>query len=705
MAVHNKTITKEYPLERIRNIGIIAHIDAGKTTITERVLFYTGRSYKIGEVHEGEATMDWMDQERERGITITSAATTCFWSPRQWLQEQGDDFRINIIDTPGHVDFTAEVERSLRVLDGAVVVLDGKMGVEPQSETVWNQANKYHVPRIIFANKLNLLGGDFYKSLESVRERLSPNVGPLQLPLGIEHDYHGTIDLVEQKAYAYVDADGLDWQEIAVPEELQGSLQKYRLELLELVADSDEEVLDKYVSGEEITPLLLRRAIRKATLAGSFYPYLGGDGRRAIVKILLDAVIDYLPSPLEVAAVKGINPKNEAEVLLEVDSEKALAALAFKIQTDQYVGRLTYVRVYSGTIKAGSYLYNSTKREKERVGRLLLMHANNREEVQEAKAGEIVAVVGLKKTTTGDTLCDESAPVVLESISFAEPVISVAIEPKTKADQEKMGLAIARLAEEDPTFRVSTNSETGETVIYGMGELHLEVLTERMRREFSVDTTTGKPQVAFRETVRNIVEAEGKYVRQSGGRGQYGHCVIKIAPRGRGEGYIFVDKITGGSIPKEYIPAVKAGIEEALGRGVLAGYPLVDIEISLLDGSFHEVDSSEIAFKIAGSEALQKAVRAASPVLLEPIMSVSVLCPENFMGDVIGDFSGKRGQIEGTVPRGNLREVSALVPLVEMFGYATTLRSMTQGRASFNMEPSHYEEVPINVAEGIIKSR
>ncbi|OGC59755.1 translation elongation factor G [candidate division WWE3 bacterium RIFCSPLOWO2_01_FULL_42_11] len=702
-----KTVKHEYPLEKIRNIGIIAHIDAGKTTITERILFYTGRSYKIGEVHEGEATMDWMDQERERGITITSAATTCFWTPRKWLGNEDPDseHRINIIDTPGHVDFTAEVERSLRVLDGAVVILDGKMGVEPQSETVWNQANKYNVPRLIFANKLNLLGGDFYMCLNSVKERLSPKVAPIYLPLGIEHEYHGTIDIVERKAYEYQDPEGLDWKEVEIPDEMVSEVEKYREELIEMVADSDEVTMEKYLNGEELSVEEIKTAIRKATLSGTFYPFFGGDGRRAIVKILLDNVVLYLPSPLEVQPAIGHNPDNMEDVSLAPNESEPLSALAFKVQTDPFVGRLTYIRIYSGKITSGSYIYNSTKDEKERVGRLLLMHANHREDMQIAKAGEIVAAVGLKNTFTGDTLCDEANPVVLEAIKFAEPVISMAIEPKTKEDQEKMGTALARLSEEDPTFRIHSHQETGETLIYGMGELHLEILTERMRREFGVDTIIGAPQVAFRETIRKPVEAEGKYVHQSGGRGQYGHCVIKVEPLGRSEGFRWVDAIRGGSIPREFIPAVKAGVEEALTRGIIAGYELIDIQVTLLDGSFHDVDSSEIAFKIAGTEALQKAVRAADPVLLEPIMIVDVICADEFMGEVIGDLSAKRGRIESTKMRGNVRELKALVPLSEMFGYATTLRSMTQGRASFSMEPSHYDEVPAGVAEKLISKR
>ncbi|MFH2109510.1 MAG: elongation factor G [Patescibacteria group bacterium] len=693
----------EIPLDRIRNIGIIAHIDAGKTTTTEAVLFHTGKTHKIGKIDLGDTQMDWMEQERERGITITSAATTCFW--RRYFGEKSAVYRINIIDTPGHVDFTAEVERSLRVLDGAIVVFDGKMGVEPQSETVWRQASKYHVPRICFINKINQIGGDFYRSLESIRERLSSKAFPIVLPLGFEKDLHGVIDLIRMKAYTYTDYLQEDLVEEEIPANLIEEAKKWRGQMLERVADFDDEVMDKYLNGKEISESELMRAVRKATLSGEVFPVFGGDGRGVIVKSLLDQVINLLPSPLELPPVKGKNPKTGAEEERRPDITEHFSGLAFKVQTDPYVGRLTYFRAYSGKLTAGSYVLNATRGEKERFSRIVLMHANDREDVKEVKAGEIAAVVGLKNTFTGDSLCSEENPILLEAISFPEPVISMSIEPKTKQDQEKMGMALKKLSEEDPTFKIKSNPETGQTLIAGMGELHLEILVDRMKREFKVGAETGAPQVAFKETIKKIVEQEGKYIRQSGGRGQYGHVWLRLEPREAGEGFKFVNEIVGGSIPKEYIPAVEKGVKEALESGVVAGYPVVDVLVALYDGSFHEVDSSEIAFKIAAIEAFKDAARKASPTLLEPIMKVEVSVPENFMGDVIGDISSKRGRIEGTESKGNLAIIKTLVPLAELFGYSTTLRSITQGRGSFNIEPSHYQEVPASVATKIAEGR
>ncbi|MBU0649930.1 elongation factor G [Patescibacteria group bacterium] len=685
-------MTREYPLDRFRNIGIIAHIDAGKTTTTESILYYTGKTHKIGHIDAGNTQMDWMEQERERGITITSAATTCFW----------EDHRINIIDTPGHVDFTAEVERSLRVLDGAVVVFDGKMGVEPQSETVWRQADKYHIPRLCFINKINQIGGDFYKSVESIREKLSPHTFPLVLPVGFEKDITGVVDLVRMKALVYQDyqADQLEEQEI--PADLAEKAKKYRSELVEKLVEFDDPAMERYLnSGDTFTPEELNPLLRKAVISGQFYGVLGGDGRGVIVRTILDAVVRYLPSPLDIPAIpiQGL----EGADTLTADEHGPFAALAFKIQTDPYVGRLTFIRVYSGKVAAGSYIYNSTKGKKERLSRILLMHANHREELKEVKAGEIAAAVGLAETITGDTLCDEKHPVLLEAISFAEPVIGLVIEPKTKTDRDKLGESLKKFLEEDPTLKVKTDPETAQTLIYGMGELHLEIIVDRLRREFNVEVNTGKPQVAYRETIRRTVEKEGKYIKQSGGRGQYGHVFIKMEPMERGNGVEFANKIVGGSIPKEYIPAVEKGVKEASESGVLAGYPVVDVKVSLFDGSFHEVDSSEIAFKIAASEAFKDAQRAADPYLLEPVMKVEVIAPEDFMGDIIGNLSGRRGQIEGTEIRGTARVINAKVPLSEMFGYATDLRGMTQGRGSFTMEPSHYAEVPASVAAVICK--
>jgi len=695
---------REYSLEKIRNIGIIAHIDAGKTTVTEGILYLTGKTHKIGAVHEGDTQMDWMEQEKERGITITSAATTCFWGAKHY--QSGGEHRINIIDTPGHIDFTVEVQRSLRVLDGAIIVFDGKMGVEPQSETVWRQADKFNVPRVCFINKINQTGGDFYKSLDSIRERLSPNSFPVQLPVGFEKDVRGIVDLVKMKAYTYGDFHDKELKEEEIPDDLKEKAEKYRGELIEKAVEIDDKLTEKYLDGKEISQEELIEAIRRSTLAGNFFPVFTGDGRGVIVETLLDATINYLPSPIDLPPVKGIEPKTEKEVIRETDDKAPFSALAFKIATDPYVGQLTYFRTYSGTLESGSYVLNATTGNKERVGRIVRMHANKREEVKEIYAGDIAAIVGLKKTTTGDTLTDVDHPVILEKIEFPEPVISIAVEPKTKADQEKMGLALKRLAEEDPTFQIRGDLETGQTIISGMGELHLEVLVDRMQREFGVEANIGKPQVAYKETIKGEAEAEGKYIRQTGGRGQYGHVWLKVEPQEQGQGFEFVDKIKGGVIPQEYIPAVGKGIKEAMDKGVLAGYPLVDIKATLYDGSFHEVDSSEAAFKIAGSLALQDAVKRADPVILEPIMGLQVVTPEQFMGDVVGDLNAKRGRIEKMEDQGEgasqVKIIDAKVPLANMFGYATQLRSMTQGRSTFTMEFDHYAEAPKNIAEEII---
>ena len=690
-------------LDKVRNIGIIAHIDAGKTTVTERVLYYTGKTYKIGEVHEGEAVMDWMAQERERGITITAAATTTFWETKHG-PHKGEQHRINIIDTPGHVDFTAEVERSLRVLDGAVVVFDGKMGVEPQSETVWRQADKYKVPRICFINKLDATGGDFYMSLQSIKDRLGANAVAAQLPIGEEQAFRGVVDLITKKAVVFTDQMGANPIEEEIPAEMKEKVEEYRGKLVEAIAEhSSDELLEKYLGGTEPTEAELIAGLRAATLSAKVVPVLAGTAlKNKGVQPLLDSVIDLLPSPLDVSSIEGKNPKTGVKEERKTSENEPFAALGFKVMTDPFVGRLTYFRVYSGKLNAGSYVYNSTKGIKERVGRILLMHANARQEVQEIGAGEIGAAVGLKQTFTGDTLCDEVKPIILESISFPEPVISLAIEPKTKADQEKMGLSLAKLSEEDPTFKLKSDQETGQSIISGMGELHLDILVDRMKREFNVEANVGKPQVAYKETIQKVAQGEGKYIRQSGGRGQYGHCFLRIEPRGRGEGYEFKNEIVGGTIPKEFISAIQKGVKEAMDNGVLAGYPMVDMLVAVYDGSFHEVDSSEEAFKIAGSLALKEATKSADAVLLEPIMKLEVTIPEEFMGDIIGDLSSKRARIEGTEARGNVKVVNAQVPLAEMFGYATNLRSQTQGRASFNMEPSHYEEVPKTVANTII---
>ena len=696
-------MAKEVSLDKIRNIGIIAHIDAGKTTVTERVLFYTGKTYKIGEVHEGAAVMDWMAQERERGITITSAATTTFWETKEG-PFKNEKHRINIIDTPGHVDFTAEVERSLRVLDGAVVVFDGKMGVEPQSETVWRQADKYEVPRICYVNKLDAIGGDFYMSLQSIKDRLGANAYATQLPIGEENSFKGVVDLISRRATIYTNELAAKPETSQIPTEMKDKVEEYRAKLVEAIAEhSTDELLEKYLRGSELNEDELRIGLRAATISTKVIPVLVGSAlKNKAIQPLLDAVVDYLPSPLDLPPVRGKNPKTDQEEERKTDDGQPFAALAFKVMTDPYVGRLTYFRVYSGKLSAGSYVYNSTKDDKERVGRILLMHANARQEIQEMGAGEIGAAVGLKQTFTGDTLCDDTKPIILESIKFPEPVISLAIEPKTKIDQEKMGLSLAKLAEEDPTFKLKGDPDTGQTIISGMGELHLDIIVDRMKREFSVEANVGKPQVAYKETVRKVSTGEGKYIRQSGGRGQYGHCFLRIEPKGRGEGYEFKSEIVGGSIPREFIPAIEKGVKEATDNGVLAGYPMVDMFVAVYDGSYHDVDSSEEAFKIAGSLALKEATKGADPVLLEPIMKLEVIASEEFMGDIIGDLSSKRARIEGTEPRGNVRVILAQVPLAEMFGYATSLRSMTQGRASFNMEPSHYEEVPVNVANTVI---
>lgn len=689
-------MAREYPLEKTRNIGIMAHIDAGKTTTTERILFYTGRVHRMGEVHEGTATMDWMVQEQERGITITSAATTCFWR----------DCRINIIDTPGHVDFTVEVERSLRVLDGAVAIFCSVGGVEPQSETVWRQADKYGVPRIAYINKMDRVGADFFRAVKEIAEKLGATPVPIQLPIGVEDSFRGVVDLIRQKAIYFVDELGTVIEEGPVPPEMEELVAEYREKLLEAVAESDEELMLKYLEGEELTEEEIKAGIRKATIALKMVPVLCGSSfKNKGVQPLLDAIVDYLPAPTDIPAIRGIDPETGQEDRRQASDNEPLAALAFKIMADPYVGKLTFIRVYSGTLKPGTYVYNSTKGKRERIGRILRMHANHREEVGEAFAGDIIAAVGLKETTTGDTLCDEDHPIILESMDFPEPVISVAIEPKTKADQEKMGLALQRLAEEDPTFRMHTDPETGQTIISGMGELHLEIIVDRLLREFKVGANVGKPQVAYKETIRRSVRTEGKYIRQTGGRGQYGHVILELEPLEPGKGYEFVNKIVGGVVPKEYIPAVDAGIREAMENGVLAGYPLVDIRAILVDGSYHEVDSSEMAFKIAASQALKDGVKRANPVLLEPIMKVEVTVPEEYMGDVIGDLNARRGRIEGMEPRGGAQVIRAYVPLAEMFGYATDLRSRTQGRGTYVMQFSHYSEVPANLAEEIIKRR
>ncbi|GET94334.1 TPA: elongation factor G [Bacillus anthracis] len=686
-------MAREFSLENTRNIGIMAHIDAGKTTATERILYYTGRIHKIGETHEGASQMDWMEQEQERGITITSAATTAQWKGH----------RVNIIDTPGHVDFTVEVERSLRVLDGAVAVLDAQSGVEPQTETVWRQATTYGVPRIVFVNKMDKIGADFLYSVGTIHDRLQANAHPIQLPIGAEDEFNGIIDLVEECAYMYGNDLGTDIQRVEIPEEHKELAEEYRGKLIEAVAELDEEMMMKYLEGEEITVEELKAGIRKATTSVEFFPVICGSAfKNKGVQILLDAVIDYLPSPLDVPAIKGIVPDTDEEVERKSSDEEPFAALAFKIMTDPYVGKLTFFRVYSGVLNSGSYVKNSTKGKRERVGRILQMHANSREEISTVYAGDIAAV-GLKDTTTGDTLCDEKSLVILESMEFPEPVISVAIEPKSKADQDKMGTALSKLSEEDPTFRAHTDQETGQTIIAGMGELHLDIIVDRMRREFKVEANVGAPQVAYRETFRAAAKVEGKFARQSGGRGQFGHVWIEFEPNEEGKGFEFENKIVGGVVPREYIPAVGAGLEDALKNGVLAGYPVVDIKAALVDGSYHDVDSSEMAFKIAASMALKAAVSKCNPVILEPMMKVEVVIPEEYMGDIMGDVTSRRGRVEGMEARGNAQVVRAMVPLSEMFGYATSLRSNTQGRGTFSMVFDHYEEVPKSVSEEIIK--
>ena len=694
---------RKVTLENTRNIGIMAHIDAGKTTTTERILYYTGVNYKFGETHEGTATMDWMEQEQERGITITSAATTCYW---KGSKDQFPQTRINIIDTPGHVDFTVEVERSLRVLDGSVTVMCAKGGVEPQSETVWRQADHYHVPRMIYVNKMDITGADFYHVLDMVHDRLKANAVPIQLPIGKEDTFKGIIDLVEMDADIYYDQLGKDMRVEPIPEDMVDLANEYREKLLDAVSMFDDEIMEMYLEGEEIPTDKIRAAIRRATVAVEMVPVVCGSSyRNKGVQKLLDAVVDYMPAPTDIPAIKGVNPKTDEEEDRKPSDDEPFSALAFKIMTDPYVGRLSFFRVYSGTLNTGSAVLNATKNKRERVGRLLQMHANHREDLETVYAGDIAAVVGLKNTTTGDTLCDEKAPIVLESMEFPEPVIRVAIEPKTKAGQEKMGIALAKLAEEDPTFRTYTDEETGQTIIAGMGELHLEIIVDRLLREFKVEANVGAPQVAYKETIRKAVDQDTKYARQSGGKGQYGHVKIHVEPNESGKGYEFINKVVGGAVPKEYIPAIDAGIQGAMLSGTVAGYPVVDVKVTLYDGSYHEVDSSEMAFKIAGSMAFKEAMRKADPTLLEPIMKVSVIVPEEYMGDVIGDISARRGQIQGYEMRAGAQQIDAFVPLAEMFGYATDLRSRTQGRGQYTMEPSHYIELPKGLQEKLINKR
>ncbi len=685
-----------YPLDKMRNIGIMAHIDAGKTTTTERILFYTGKTHKLGETHEGSAEMDWMAQEQERGITITSAATTCYWK----------DHRITIIDTPGHVDFTVEVERSLRVLDGAVTVLCAKGGVEPQSETVWRQADKYKVPRMAYINKMDIMGADFFHVVDMMHDRLKCNAVPIQLPIGKEDNFKGIIDLVKMKAYIYNDNEGKNISEIEIPEDERELAEQYHHNLLESVAECDDSLLEKYLEGEELSIDEIKKVIREATIANKMVPVTCGTSyRNKGVQKLLDAVVDYMPSPLDIPPIKGVNPVTGEDDHREADPKAPLAALAFKIMTDPFVGRICYVRVYSGVLHTGDSIYNSSQGKYERIGRIVLMHANHREDVDAVSAGEIAAVVGIKNSTTGDTLCDDKNEIVLESMEFPEPVIRVAIEPKTKAGQEKMGIALSKLAEEDPTFKTYTDEETGQTIIAGMGELHLEIIVDRLLREFKVEANVGKPQVSYRETIRRAADSDTKYVRQSGGKGQYGHVKITIEPNEKGKGFEFINKVVGGNIPKEYIPAVEEGIKGAMLSGVLAGFNVVDVIVTLNDGSYHEVDSSEMAFKIAGSMAFKDAMRKADPVLTEPIMKVVVVCPDDYMGDIIGDLTARRGSVTGIEPISGSQQISAFVPLSNMFGYATDMRSRTQGRGSYTMEPSHYAEVPKSIADTICSSR
>ena len=694
---------RKVTLENTRNIGIMAHIDAGKTTTTERILYYTGVNYKIGETHEGTATMDWMEQEQERGITITSAATTCYW---KGSKDQFPQTRINIIDTPGHVDFTVEVERSLRVLDGSVTVMCAKGGVEPQSETVWRQADHYHVPRMVYVNKMDMLGADFYHVLDMIHDRLKCNAVPIQLPIGKEESFKGIIDLVEMDADIYYDQLGKDMRVEPIPADMMDLANEYREKLLDAVSMFDDEIMEMYLEGQEIPTDKIRAAIRKATVAVEMVPVTCGSSyRNKGVQKLLDAIVDYMPAPTDIPAIVGTNPKTDEEEDRHASDDEPFSALAFKIMTDPYVGRLSFFRVYSGTLNTGSSVLNATKGKRERVGRLLQMHANHREDLETVYSGDIAAVVGLKNTTTGDTLCDEKHPIVLESMEFPEPMIRVAIEPKTKAGQEKMAIALAKLAEEDPTFRTYTDEETGQTIIAGMGELHLEIIVDRLLREFKVEANVGAPQVAYKETIRKAVDQDTKYARQSGGKGQYGHVKIHVEPNESGKGYEFINKVVGGAVPKEYIPAIDAGIQGAMLSGTVAGYPVVDVKVTLYDGSYHEVDSSEMAFKIAGSMAFKEAMRKADPTLLEPIMKVSVIVPEEYMGDVIGDISARRGQIQGYEMRAGAQQIDAFVPLAEMFGYATDLRSRTQGRGQYTMEPSHYIELPKGLQEKLINKR
>ena len=687
-------MAREFSLEKTRNIGIMAHVDAGKTTTTERILYYTGKIHKIGETHEGASQMDWMEQEQERGITITSAATTAQWK----------GYRVNIIDTPGHVDFTIEVQRSLRVLDGAVTVLDSQSGVEPQTETVWRQATEYRVPRIVFCNKMDKIGADFLYSVKSLHDRLQANAHPIQLPIGAEENFTGIIDLVKMKAEIYTNDLGTDIQETEIPEEYLEQAQEWREKLVEAVAETDEELMMKYLEGEEITQEELIAGIRRATINVEFFPVLAGSAfKNKGVQLMLDAVLDYLPSPVDIEAIKGIDTKTDEETTRPADDEAPFASLAFKVMTDPFVGRLTFFRVYSGVLESGSYVLNASKGKKERIGRILQMHANTRQEIDKVYSGDIAAAVGLKDTTTGDTLCALDSPVILESIEFPDPVIQVAVEPKSKADQDKMGVALQKLAEEDPSFRVETNVETGETVISGMGELHLDVLVDRMKREFKVEANVGAPQVSYRETFREATKAEGKFVRQSGGKGQYGHVWVEFTPNEEGKGFEFENAIVGGVVPREYIPAVEKGLEESMNNGVLAGYPLVDIKAKLYDGSYHDVDSNETAFRVAASMALRAAAKHARPVILEPMMKVTITVPEDYLGDIMGHVTSRRGRVEGMEAHGNSQIVNAIVPLAEMFGYATTLRSATQGRGTFMMVFDHYEDVPKSVQEEIIK--
>ena len=686
-------MAREYSLEKTRNIGIMAHIDAGKTTTTERILFYTGVNHKIGEVHDGAATMDWMVQEQERGITITSAATTCHWK----------DHRINIIDTPGHVDFTVEVERSLRVLDGAVAVLTARGGVEPQTETVWRQAEKYNVPRMAYVNKMDITGADFFNVVKMMKERLNANAVPIQIPIGAEDDFKGLIDLIKIEAITYEDDLGKVEDESEIPDDLKPQAEEWREKMLDACAEQDDEFMEKYLGGEEISEDEIRRVIRKATVACEMVPVtLGTSYRNKGVQPLLDAIVDFMPAPTDIPPIKGVNPENGEEDHRPSSDEEPFSALAFKIMTDPFVGKLAFFRVYSGTLDAGSYVFNSTKGKKERIGRILQMHANNRKEIEKVYSGDIAAAVGLKSTTTGDTLCDEDHPIILESMVFPDPVISVAVEPETKNDQEKMGAALQKLAEEDPTFRVHTDEESGQTIISGMGELHLQIIIDRMKREFHVECKVGEPQVAYRETIRKTVEAQGKFVRQSGGHGQYGDCWLRLEPQEAGKGYEFANEVVGGAIPKEFIKPVEDGVKQAMESGVVAGYPVVDVKVTVFDGSFHEVDSSEAAFKVAGSMAFKNAAEKANPVLLEPYVKVEVTVPEDYMGDVIGDLNSRRGRIEGMEPRNGVQVIRGFVPLSEMFGYSTDLRSKTQGRGNFSMEVAYYDEVPKNVAEAVI---